>query len=162
MCRATYWKWKRKQRHKSSFFVNISLSFSFPSPLVNVYKKGTTPYFPWCLKDVDEAEEKVVSVGEMFYSWIIISCHNGIGYNIMDDITRVGARQLEISFQCVTLLILSSISQNIFWAKPKRPSHPQLRSRSGNILNTFRARISLGFILILSLNLLIVTSRLRF
>lgn len=29
MCRATYWKWKRNRRHKSSLFANIPLS---PSP----------------------------------------------------------------------------------------------------------------------------------
>lgn len=79
-----------------SFSVEISLSgstYSLPSTATSTpcNEKTTTPYFPRrSLKDVDEAEEKVVPVREMFCSWIIIPRHNGIGYNITDDIMWLG------------------------------------------------------------------------
>lgn len=82
-CHATCWEWRKSQRHKSS------LHGRKISP-VNTYKKVTTSYFLWRFKNVEKAEEKVPSVDEMFCSWIIILRHNGIGYNITDDITRVG------------------------------------------------------------------------
>lgn len=82
-CHATCWEWRKSRRHKSS----LCERDLFP---VNAYKKNTTPYFLWRFKNVEEVEEKVPSVGEMFCSWIIILRHDGIGYNITDDITRVG------------------------------------------------------------------------
>lgn len=84
---------KKDRRHKSSLCAKRSppLAFSSPSCNANAYEKLATPYFsPRSLENVDEAEEKVASAREMFCPWIIIPRHNGIGYNITDDIMWLG------------------------------------------------------------------------
>lgn len=94
-------------------------------PRKHVQKKTTAPYFLWRFKNVEEVEEKVPSVGEMFCSWIIILRHDGIEYNITDDITWVGdSLTTENQFpMCHTSPILSSTFEKILRLNEKSLSY---------------------------------------
>lgn len=64
MHRATCWKWKRNDVTNHLF---LRTSF-FPLLSRQCIQKTMMPYFLRYLKTVDKTEEKVVSVGKMFYS----------------------------------------------------------------------------------------------